>query len=331
MKRIHAVLLVLLIGGLTRDVPLTPARAETVQETDMAPARTSLLAKVKLPDGARRSTDKDNLAAFESALDKAAQSSGVRLGKVEVLVWPAEATPIQDMPSSLKQAGYTYIAHPSFGAAPGRITPFGAIPTGKNEALMGMWIETDTKNVLLAWAVCRADVTVDKNEVSDVDVLPVRRTEQTVREVSASAGAAKASAPASLMGSWSWTTISGVNYQNSVTGQLASPSGMSAKFTFTKDGHYKYFFYIHQRTYNLVTESTTTEEGVAVIDVDGAITLKPSHGHYKGSTGSRLIDREMTADERKTRTFRWEWRTEDGARKLYLGPDASSLRRFQRD
>jgi hypothetical protein len=34
-------------------------------------------------------------------------------------------------------------------------------------------------------------------------------------------------------------------------------------------------------------------------------------GHYKGSTGIRIIDRPMTEAERKPMNFYWEWRTDN--------------------
>ena len=137
--------------------------------------------------------------------------------------------------------------------------------------------------------------------------------------------------PADLVGSWSWTTISGVNYKDTTTGQFSAPSGMSAKFTFTKDGRYKFFFYVRQQTYSLVSESTTNAEGKVTFGDDGTFTVRPSKGHYKGHTGSRVIDRPMTETERKPVGWYWEWRTEDGKRKLYIGPGKSSMSLFKPD
>ena len=150
-----------------------------------------------------------------------------------------------------------------------------------------------------------------------------------------SSGAAVANSgsktPADLLGSWSWTTISGVNYKDTTTGQLSAPSGMSAKFTFTRDGRYKFFFYVRQQTYSLVTESTTNAEGTVTFGDDGTFTVRPTRGHYKGHTGSRIIDRPMTEAERKPVVWYWEWRTEDGKRKLYIGPGKNSMSLFKPD
>lgn len=119
----------------------------------------------------------------------------------------------------------------------------------------------------------------------------------------------KMAAPTPIVGgTWNWTTISGTTYVHQ-SGNLASPSGMSAKFSFGKDGSYTYFFYVQQRTYNFVTQSTTTENGQATFYDNGTVVLTPAKGHYIGLNGGKGIDRDMTASERKPRTFYWEWRT----------------------
>jgi hypothetical protein len=140
--------------------------------------------------------------------------------------------------------------------------------------------------------------------------------------------AGKSTTPAELVGSWSWTKIGSVGYVDTNTHQLAAPSGMSARFTFTADGRYTMFFYVRQQTYGMVTESTTTHEGTVVFADDGSFTMKPKKGHYRGHTGARVIDRAMTAAERKPLTYRWQWRDDDDGRHLYLGPSADALSRF---
>jgi hypothetical protein len=134
---------------------------------------------------------------------------------------------------------------------------------------------------------------------------------------------------ADLLGNWMWTTISSVNYRDTMTNQLLEPSGMAVRMSFGKDGRYTFFFYIRQRTYNLVTAATTTHEGTVTFNDDNTFILRPVRGHYKGSTGSRIIDRDMTEEERKPTVYHWEWRTEDGKRKLYMGPGAAGMSLFK--
>lgn len=195
-------------------------------------------------------------------------------------------------------------------------------------------MQTSTKNraagatalVLSLWGMISAVVATPHAVVAAQD-----ETRPTVIEATTKS-ARKIAPPANIVGpAWSWTTISGVGYKNSTTGQLLSPSGMSAKFTFTKDGRYKKFFYIQQRTYDMVTQSTTTEDGTATFYDNGTVLLTPVSGHYLGNIGSKIIDRDMTATERKPTTWSWEWRTENGKQKLYIGPGPSSLKPFEHD
>jgi hypothetical protein len=195
----------------------------------------------------------------------------------------------------------------------------------KPHGLLGLWIETQNKGdgyVLLAWGRYQSD--------NPADPAPARIAPEAADPPAADPGAGKT--PADLVGpTWSWTTISGVGYRDIVTKQLAAPSGMSARFTFTPDGRYDYFWYMRQRTYSLVTESTSTHQGRVTFNNDGTFTLHPAKGHYKGSSGSKIVDRPMTADEKKPMTFTYEWRNEEGKRQLYIGPSKSSLSRFKRE
>jgi hypothetical protein len=134
--------------------------------------------------------------------------------------------------------------------------------------------------------------------------------------------------PSSLLGSWRWTTISASNYYNPSTGQITdNAGGMSAAFTFAKNGTYKYNFYVRRRTYGLITESWTTEEGKVSFG-NGTFTLRPAKGHYRG-TGSMNVNRDMTAAERKPHTYIWRWEMRDGKKVLLIGPSEPSLSIFK--
>jgi hypothetical protein len=184
----------------------------------------------------------------------------------------------------------------------------------------------NTRNYSTALAVLAAGLTI-----APVTVARAIPQDETAGKGSATLARA-ADGAGDLQGTWTWTTISSVGYRDTVTKQLAEPSGMSARFTFLPNGRYKYFFFVRQRTYSMVTEAATTEEGTVTFNPDaGTFTMKPTRGHYKGSTGSRLIDRDMTASERKPHVYRYEWREGDGGKKqLYIGPNADSLSLFKR-
>jgi hypothetical protein len=196
--------------------------------------------------------------------------------------------------------------------------------------LFGYW-GSNGKTLLLTWGVVKAGAKSSEAGAEKQDgrssSSPNAAKAATNDNARSTSESRQGSVPADLLGEWSWTTIGSVNYLNTTTNQLAEPSGLSAKFTFTRDGRYKKFFYIRQRTYSLVTESTTTEEGTVTFG-DGTFTVHPEKGYYKGHTGTRIVDRPMTKEERKATAYHWEWRNENGTRRLYMGPDAKSLSRF---
>lgn len=322
MKSLNPLLIAFaLTGGLTVAAPIsTPAAAGVDAENPgFELADQSQLAAIVLPEGAMRSTNQEDIDKIAEALKVVAKTNHGTMSKVEVLIWQGAAA-VSKLPGALKDAGYTYKAKDSFDAEVGKVTPFGAANEDSHTSLLGMWIKPKGVYTLLAWGVFQPDA--DRDSTDDAaDVKPAKYT------TSDSHGGV----PADMVGQWSWTTISGVNYEDANTGRLLSPSGMAAKFTFLPDGRYKFFFYVHQRTYNIVTQSTTNEEGRVTFNGDGTFTMRPEHGHYNGNTGSRIIDRDMTAAERKPKTYSYVWRDADGKRELSMGPSASSLSRFTRE
>jgi|GEM_PF-3578834 hypothetical protein len=288
----------------------------------------STLAPIKLPEGTYRSLSTEDVAKFEEALQKIATAGGGKLGDVEVLVWPENGNAHRKtVEGTLKSGGYTYVAEDALEAEGAKMTPFGAVKDKTSgKGLVGMWIENEGL-VLLAWGTFRRGDAPAEDAEKPTEILPSHPDPAPAKPAPAKKTAAaarpapgKGGIPGDLIGSWEWTTISGVNYQDMNTGRLMEPSGMATKFTFTKDGHFKFFFYVRQRTYNLVTQSTTTSEGTVKFNGDGTFTLYPEKGHYKGNTGSRVIDRPMTAEERKPTTYAYEWRNENGKRELYVAP-----------
>ncbi|MGC4046784.1 MAG: ankyrin repeat domain-containing protein [Armatimonas sp.] len=488
--------------------PMALPRLSHADDGAEAASRSKLIS-MRLPEGAYRSTAQDDIEALRQALMATAQTNHGKIDSVEVLVWSGAANPMSKLAGSLKEAGYNYVTRTSFQAEPGKITPVAAVRKDKKNDLLGMWIETPNKMVMLVWGIYRPDNTekpgtpvdsastltpaspgatfiqeaiqqdtadalraqlqkganpngktpdgrplllsvvaqgglaakaekvealldaganpnqgddngftplyaasltgdttlmellvkkgakvdglTSKGNTSLHGAIAVGKTEaaiwllehganpsirskggQTARELAEqmkndelvgylgsipaggltvpkptepvdepskevlpqqepkpSAPAASFGDPNALQGEWNWTTISSVTHIDKIKGTLTEPSGMSVKFSFLPNGRYKMFFFVHQRTYNLVTESSTTEEGKITFGKD-TFVLTPTKGHYKGFTGSRVIDRDMTAAERKTKTYYWEWRTVNGKRQLYMGPSAQAMSPFKR-
>lgn len=342
----------LTVFGVVAPITLTPTPIYAQAADGIERAERSQLVSLRLPKGTLRTTDKDNLEKFAAALQTAAETNHGSIGKIEVLVWTKEdsGNAKKEMPKLLKAAGYSYVTTASFDSEAGKVTPVASTLKNEKDGLVGMWIDTAEGISLLCWAEFKSgsgessaepgeETTTTETEATEAEspkseapaereILPTALSAKPAQPVAAKP-VVGGKVPADMLGSWSWTTISSVNYQNTTTGQLASPSGMSAKFTFLPNGRYKFFFYVTQRTYSLVTQATTNAEGTVEFRNDGTFILRPTSGHYNGNTGSRIIDRPMTAAERKPTTYYWEWRTEDGKRNLYMGPTKSSMSRFK--
>jgi hypothetical protein len=147
--------------------------------------------------------------------------------------------------------------------------------------------------------------------------------------ISAPAWAQPKSTPKEMLGTWRWTTISGSNYVGRDGRITDNAGGMSVTFTFMPGNRYKFFFFVRQKTYSLVTEATTTHEGTVVFGKD-RFTLKPVKGHYRGSsTGSKVVNRSMSrAEMKKNNVYAWKWAEENGKKFLMAGPGSTPSSRF---
>ncbi|HZP83162.1 MAG TPA: hypothetical protein VFB21_16085 [Chthonomonadaceae bacterium] len=320
-----ALTLSLPLTGVAVSLTAAPAQAAiTLAEDDSEPgllsAQKSQIVPITLPADAFRFTGKKESAQLVEALKNLAKQNQAVIGEVEVLLWQDGDAAKKDLPARLEKAGYAYAPKPAMKLDEGTVTLFTAANKAKKHSLLGLWF-AQKENLLLVWTLTMPAAKAPAAEQADANAGP--------SEPEPASKTPSGKVPADLIGDWSWTTISRVNYVDTNTNQLMAPSGMSAKFTFTRDGRYKKFFYVRQRTYSLVSEATTTEEGTVTFGED-SFTMHPEKGHYKGNTGSRLIDRDMTREERKVTTYRWEWRSENGKRLLYIGPDAKSLSLFKR-
>ncbi|MES2463612.1 MAG: hypothetical protein V4671_23810 [Armatimonadota bacterium] len=280
----------------------------------------------QMPDKGQRLTDAELVKTLTEPLKTFAKDSGIELRATEVVQWTgADNSSTRDMLMyTLKGAGYEYNA---LGDKKGDDSTM-YIFTAKNSSgntVAGYWIDRKGQLVLV-WGSRGPDAPrqpATENKPAAKSLFPANDEE------SAAKPGAKIPAPASLTGTkWSMTTIGGVNYVRQ-NGTLTEPSGMSASYKFTKDGRYDYFFYIRQRTYSLGSEATSTHSGTVKFSDNNTFTLYPEKGWYKGNTGSRLIDRPMTAEERKPVQWYYEWRMENGKRVLYIGPSKSSVKLFK--
>lgn len=339
-----------------------PAHAAAFQGEDIERVTASALAPVTLPAGAYRSTSEGDVSKFTEALRSTAETNKGRITATEVLIWKKSDRPHEKITDALKTGGYGCVLRPAFKVKDlGNVTPLASTRKDKKHNLLGFFVESGDM-FLLAWGVFvfnegegpetdpnplpsgsptqatrPAEASSSSNSLSAIFDRHKSAIEQpgsatasgTKQDVSFSPVSASGRAPADVLGVWSWTTISSVGYKDPVTGRLAEPSGMSVKFTFSKDGRYKKFFYVRQRTYGLLNEATTTEEGTVTFAGDGTFLMRPEKGHYVGIVNNRPLDRDMTREDLKPATYRWEWRSENNKRNLYIGPGPSSMSLFK--
>jgi hypothetical protein len=331
--------LAILGGGIVAPLlaPCTANAAVAVPPALGAEIRNSRLPGFQyfeLPGYAHKLSDtrlEEELAAQLKAADPEAKKAGY---KVEVVAWSGNNAS-DDTREMLRATCLGSGRHVEEDG-----DRFTARSDADKSVVTGIWTRRDGV-LLLTWGTAGpAEAPRRSNSMFDILNAAAKSPENQSSTSSSSSSSAssaapkgtgrKIAAPSNMVGgSWSWTTISGTNYVRQ-DGTLASPSGMSAKFSFKADSSYTYFFYVQQRTYNLVTQATTTENGKATFYDNGTVLLKPSKGHYKGFTGSRALDRDMKASELGVRTYYWEWRTVDGKQQLFIGPTRSSMSHFKR-
>jgi hypothetical protein len=294
----------------------------------------------QLPDNGKRLADARLTRELTERLKDYAKDQGITLtGAAELVVYEGEAA--TDFTRTMLQSSCTGMGM-NYKDGPG--DRFTARSTGgDNLAVVGFWTVRDGA-LILTWGSSGPKKEEPTPLGTDTPAASTGASSEPVRIIDVShptpispapsgppASGRKIAPPASIVGgTWSWTSIARVGYVNTTTGSLASPSGMSARFSFTKDGRYQYFFYVQQIAYGLPSQSTTRESGTATFYDDGRVILRPSKGHYDGENGSNVINRDMTESERRPRTFYWEWRTDGGKRQLYLGPSRGSMSLFKR-
>jgi len=323
-------------------LPVFLAGAATAQE-EVELASTSKLTGIELPAGTLRLGDKSVPADVTRALTALIQASGpqVKRGRIEVLTWTGNgfnksrgSDLMAEVGGVLRGSGWTYETSEQPDQGFSLVSATNTVPAPR--AVIGFWAPTD-EALVLAWTEMLAATpqAVESNppHASNTPVAPAKSTspEQKAHNASASSSyKGNGAVPAELIGSWRWTTISGSNYVDRTTGQITdNAGGMSAGFTFEKDGHYKFNFYVRQRTYGLVTEAFTTHEGTVTFEA-GKFTLHPTKGHYRGSIAGKPLDRPMSQDEmKKNNVYFWKWATKDGKRQLMVGPSEDSMSHFK--
>jgi hypothetical protein len=335
--------LTLPLFGATAPAHAAPVPAAAAED-GVEPTEKSNLLGVKLPPNALRSTSAENNAQFDEALKKFAGNDKKTVTKTEALVWRVQDEPKKKLPAVLKQAGYEYKPGLSMEAGDlGNVTLFNVTKPG-GKAVLGLWVET-TELTVLMWGTVAPAAGGEPTEEPAAE--PATEAPKPVKEIlplpeedepKPAARVNGGKAPASLLGKWKWTTISGGSIVDKQTGRIVDGTGgMAVRFTFDKSGRYDYFFYMKKQSRpGWITEATSTHQGTVTFSGtadSGTLTLNPAKGWYKGSDtmSAKVVDRPMSQEEKKPIVFHYEWRTVNGKRTLYIGPSKDSLSIFSPD
>ena len=159
---------------------VAPAPVWAAPEDEVEVAGASRLAPIVLPNDAHRSTSAPELAKFEAALRKTAETNHGKIGKVEVLIWKGRRAKdaMKQLPERLKEAGYNCVTRPAFDAEPGRVTPLAAVRKDKKDDILGMWIQSGDY-ALLVWGIYKPDN--PENPGHPVGTPPARKPQSGAR------------------------------------------------------------------------------------------------------------------------------------------------------
>ena len=324
-----------------------PLPAEEAPDLKPEPADRSRLVDVALPEGAYRLTNPGPLADTTANLAAVAKAGGFTFGETELILWGGDGHSVARntavmaaLEQSLKAAGYRYEVGGQQKSAEGTLTLFVAGQEGQEHGLIGSWTGTETFLLLVWGKATRQGSDPEPPKAEGTKPPAAEGTKPPAAEgtkppkAAASPPAKKGALPAGLVGTWSFTTISGTTYWDKNTGAYpGSGTGASQTYTF-KDGCYKMFTYIKSRTYGWQIETFTWEEGTYTVEGE-RIALRPTAGRYQvkdSQVAKNNYTRPMRPEELKKNAKRYFWRLEkdpqSGRPSLMMGTEKDALLRY---
>jgi hypothetical protein len=125
--------------------------------------------------------------------------------------------------------------------------------------------------------------------------------------VPAKPGYSGAPTPERLVGTWSSSRLSTVNYRDRATGSFAPPSGSIFTYTIAATGTYEYSGYMQSSLYNCTIVVFRWQRGTIAAD-GGTLTLTPREGKlsYKDSCRAGSEKEKAVVDEPARYSFTLE-------------------------
>jgi hypothetical protein len=111
-------------------------------------------------------------------------------------------------------------------------------------------------------------------------------------------------APAKLVGSWSSSRLSSINYRDRYTGTFAPPSGSIFTYKIAADGTFEYSGYMQNSLYHCTIVVFRWQRGTLTAE-GGRLTLTPREGklYYKDSCRAGSEKEKAIVDESTTYSF----------------------------
>jgi len=126
---------------------------------------------------------------------------------------------------------------------------------------------------------------------------------------------------ADLIGEWSKSTVSNIDFVNPSTGSHADPSGERLNVRFFPDGHYKLGWLLQSSLYSCTSTVFGLKNGVYSVD-GGALTMKDADSVL---TSKDTCHREWNYEKHpplRQSTYQWRFgRTRYGLVLILRGPD----------
>lgn len=117
------------------------------------------------------------------------------------------------------------------------------------------------------------------------------------------------SVPSTLVGRWVNGSTSALSYWGTDGSYVGHGRGTGQVYEFDADGHYRCYTVIEMRSYGMLTKVLTSSAGTVSFE-GNSFTLHAGTGHYHSEWGSKVTDRDMTADDLAKASKSYNYRVE---------------------
>jgi len=143
------------------------------------------------------------------------------------------------------------------------------------------------------------------------------RAKNVIFFAAALAAAYNANAAGDILGRWSTSRISSIQYQNRVTGIPAPTNGSSFAYEFKPDGTYSFTGLMQSVMYNCTTATFSNETGTYDIHGD-VVSLRPEKNPYRMTNSCAPSSNREAPGKLINRSYRFRFTTDSAGRNIEL-------------